>query len=315
MKNYLKIHLPMILFLLVSIAFIFLLTWLDGYRNFYIIGYGFLLVSLMAALFFSVDYYLNRGFYHYLKTGVAKRSAGFLARRVKKNLDTEHQKNQDQLAAIDAHHQNHIKFMNIWVHQMKTPVSVLELMAESGQVTTDDLLAETDRLKSGLATALNFVRLEDFGEDFIIESTSLLAILKQSIGEQKRNFIRHKVYPKITNDTDFLITTDKKWLQILLFQLISNGIKYSYAEHSIVFTLDETKRTLTIADTGRGIADADLPRVFRPFFTGSNGREIGEATGMGLYLVSLISQKLAIDVSISSVVNQGTVITLTFTEN
>ena len=46
---------------------------------------------------------------------------------------------------------------------MKTPVSVLELMAESSQIRPPyDLLAETDRLKSGLATALNFVRLEDF---------------------------------------------------------------------------------------------------------------------------------------------------------
>ncbi len=197
MKEYLKVQLPAIALFGMSIALILLLVWLDGYRNGFVIGYGLLLVGLLAIGVFTIDYLANRSFYHYLKTGLSGRSAGYLARRVKKLLDDDHHHVQEQLAAIDAHHQTHIKFMNIWVHQMKTPVSVLELMAESSQIDPYDLLAETDRLKSGLATALNFVRLEDFEEDFLIESTSLLALIKQSIGEQKRNFIRHEIYPKL----------------------------------------------------------------------------------------------------------------------
>lgn len=315
MKEYLKVQLPAIALFGMSIALILLLVWLDGYCNGFVIGYGLLLVGLLAIGVFTIDYLANRSFYHYLKTGLSGRSAGYLARRVKKLLDDDHHHVQEQLAAIDAHHQTHIKFMNIWVHQMKTPVSVLELMAESSQIDPYDLLAETDRLKSGLATALNFVRLEDFEEDFLIESTSLLALIKQSIGEQKRNFIRHEIYPKIKDETDFWITTDKKWLQILLFQLISNAIKYSNPKATVTFALDDANRSLTITDTGCGISAADLPRVFRPFYTGDNGRQRGEATGMGLYLVSLISEKLSITVTIASEVGQGTVLQLKFPES
>lgn len=74
------------------------------------------------------------------------------------------------------------------------------------------------------------------------------------------------------------------------FQLISNAIKYSNPKATVTFALDDANRSLTITDTGCGISAADLPRVFRPFYTGDNGRQRGEATGMGLYLVSLISQ-------------------------
>ena len=312
MKEYLKVHLPTMVLLLFSVALLLLLVWLDGYRNWFVIGYGLLLLLLLSVGFFTMDYVANRSFYYYLKTGRAGRGNGYLAKRVKQRLDADHLRVQKQLADIEANHQTHIKFMNIWVHQMKTPVSVLELMAESEQIDAYDLLAETDRLKSGLATALNFVRLEDFKEDFLIESASLLTIVKQSIGEQKRNFIRHEIYPKIKDESDFQITTDKKWLQILLYQIVSNAIKYSYPEGTVTFALEEATRSLTITDTGRGISAADLPRVFRPFYTGDNGRQMGEATGMGLYLVSLISQKLAIDVSITSEVNQGTTIQLIF---
>ena len=198
---------------------------------------------------------------------------------------------------------------------MKTPVSVLELMAESSQIDPYDLLAETDRLKSGLATALNFVRLEDFEEDFLIESTSLLALIKQSIGEQKRNFIRHEIYPKIKDETDFLDNNRQKMVADSTFQLISNAIKYSNPKATVTFALDDANRSLTITDTGCGISAADLPRVFRPFYTGDNGRQRGEATGMGLYLVSLISQKLSITVTIASEVGQGTVLQLKFPES
>lgn len=313
MKLFLKVHLPWLLLEIVSLGLLILLIWLDGYRDLGILIYGVSLILCLTIVFLTIDYHKNQGFYGYLKTGhMQKKSAGFISRTLQRHLHVEQQQMQQQLTAVDQHYQTHIKFMHIWVHQMKTPVAVLALMAESDQLDSDDLLAETDRLKSGLATALNFVRLEDFKEDFLIETLSLATIIKESIGEQKRSFIRHRVYPKIIDQTDFLVTTDKKWLQIMLYQLISNGIKYSDPEGQLVFTLDAEHKRLTISDAGCGIPDSDLPRIFRPFFTGDNGRALGEATGMGLYLVDMISEQLAISVAITSTQGIGTRVVLTF---
>ncbi|WP_312540705.1 sensor histidine kinase [Enterococcus sp.] len=313
MKLFLKAHLPWLLLEIVSIGLLILLIWLDGYRDLGILIYGVSLILCLTIVFLTIDYHKNQGFYGYLETGhMQKKSAGFISRTLQRHLHVEQQHMQQQLTAVDQHYQTHIKFMHIWVHQMKTPVAVLALMAESHQLDSDDLLAETDRLKSGLATALNFVRLEDFKEDFLIETLSLAAIIKESIGEQKHSFIRHRVYPKIIDQTDFLVTTDKKWLQIMLYQLISNGIKYSEPEGQLVFALDAEHKRLTISDAGCGIPDSDLPRIFRPFFTGDNGRALGEATGMGLYLVDMISEQLAISVAITSTQGIGTRVVLTF---
>lgn len=313
MKLFLKVHLPWLLLEIVSLGLLILLIWLYGYRDLGILIYGVSLILCLTIVFLTIDYHKNQGFYGYLETGhMQKKSAGFISRTLQRHLHVEQQQMQQQLTAVDQHYQTHIKFMHIWVHQMKTPVAVLALMAESDQLDSDDLLAETDRLKSGLATALNFVRLEDFKEDFLIETLSLAAIIKESIGEQKRSFIRHRVYPKIIDQTDFLVTTDKKWLQIMLYQLISNGIKYSDPEGQLVFALDAEHNRLTISDAGCGIPDSDLPRIFRPFFTGENGRALGEATGMGLYLVDMISEQLAISVAITSTQGIGTRVALTF---
>ena len=218
MKAYASVHLPKLLVTFLAISLFVLVIWLDGYRNYLVIGYGLLLFGLFIVLVYLVDYLSNTAFYHYIKHGRAThRSNGYLSKQWCKQFDAQEQQEQERLTELDQHHQNHIRFMNIWVHQMKTPVSVLALMAESEEVDSYDLLAETDRLKSGLATALNFVRLEDFTEDFVIESASLLELLKHSIGDQKRNFIRSEVYPKLMSEADITVTTDKKWLGICSF--------------------------------------------------------------------------------------------------
>ncbi len=313
MREYVKLHIARILITVLAISLFVLVIWLDGYRNYLVIGYGLLLFCLLLLFVSLAEYLSNAAFYHYLKSGKAVRgSNGSLSKKWRKQFDAREQQMQEKLTELNQHHQNHIRFMNIWVHQMKTPVSVLALMAESEKVDSYDLLAETDRLKSGLATALNFVRLEDFTEDFVIESVSLLEVVKHGIGEQKRNFIRSDVYPKLLSDADITVTTDKKWLGILLFQLISNAIKYSKPESKVCFEIDPFSRSLTISDEGCGIAEADLPRVFRPFYTGQNGRQTGEATGIGLYLVETISKQLDIDIALVSKENLGTTVTLTF---
>ncbi len=103
----------------------------------------------------------------------------------------------------------------------------------------------------------------------MIESASLLELLKHSIGDQKRNFIRSEVYPKLMSEADITVTTDKKWLGILLFQLISNAIKYSKPDSKVYFEIDPFSET--IADEGCGLQQRDLLRVFRPFIQGRMG--------------------------------------------
>jgi len=67
-----------------------------------------------------------------------------------------------------------------------------------------------------------------------------------------------------------------------------------------------------VSDFGVGIPKQDIPRVFQPFFTGENGRDFKESTGMGLYLVHEIAKHLGHKVEIYSEVKKGTTVRIIF---
>ena len=64
--------------------------------------------------------------------------------------------------------------------------------------------------------------------------------------------------------------------------------------------------TLVIEDTGIGISEQDLPRVFEKGFTGYNGREDYHSTGIGLYLCNKIMKKLGHEIYMESSQGEGT---------
>ena len=205
--------------------------------------------------------------------------------------------------------------MNLWVHQMKTPLSVLEMMAQNKQLSPPAVLTETQRLKNGLNIALNEARLSaGFQTDFVLKKLSLTHVVSSAINTQKTAFIQRNIYPAISIPEEMMIISDEKWLAFMIEQLLTNSLKYSYSEGKIDVTAIAHEETiqLMMTDYGVGIPASDLPRVKRPFFTGENGRTFGEATGMGLYLVNQVAEGLDIQLQIDSIFGQGTTITLVF---
>ena len=105
------------------------------------------------------------------------------------------------------------------------------------------------------------------------------------------------------------VLTDEKWLVFVLEQILSNALKYTRAG-SISIYMEEGK--LVIQDTGIGIYEEDLPRVFEKGFTGYNGRTDKKSTGIGLYLCKTIMDKLGHGIAIKSEVEKGTKVYLAF---
>lgn len=216
------------------------------------------------------------------------------------------------------------KFISQWIHNLKTPVSVIDLALQKieayGFEKQDgvNIQEENDRILHILEQVLNLIRLDDFAKDFQPQQTDLVANVRKVINSKKSQFIYNQVFPKFEDqDQELYVLTDPKWNELLLEQLIANGIKYSAGREGtkyIYFQLkkEEGKVILTIRDEGVGIPEYDLPRIFEPFFTGENGRSVKNSSGIGLYFSAQIAQKLALDLSVSSIVNQGTVVTLSY---
>ncbi len=235
-----------------------------------------------------------------------------------------HQKYLGQISRLNTQMNTRNVLYSQFFHGMKSSVSVIELACEKiyGQglqenvyltdTPVDDITVENEKLKKNLEQALNLLRLDAFANDYMPAWVDLPALVTRVINDHKRDFIYAGVFPKLSGEG--FVQTDSKWCGFIIGQLISNAIKYSNPGANVIFEIEEHDEgtKLSITDYGIGIPPEDLPRVFDMFFTGANGRQRKEATGIGLFMVKHITEQLGIGLHICSETGKGTSVTLTF---
>lgn len=222
--------------------------------------------------------------------------------KIYENIMTIYEKNKDMENSFEDKMRVFKEYVSMWAHQIKTPLFSLDLILNDHPIDDHAAKAELFAIEEYIETLLSYTRLESLSTDFVFEEASLDELISSSIKKYSKVFIRKK------NKVDFkptglMLTTDKKWFAFILDQILSNSNKYTQ-EGTISFYMDGQK--LIIEDTGIGIRDEDLPRVFDKSYTGYNGRIYKKSTGIGLSLVKSASENLAIDVSIESKLGEGT---------
>ncbi|WP_336769793.1 sensor histidine kinase [Bacillus bombysepticus] len=323
MKLFLREHIPYICFSIIQLFVVLTVYWLDGYNHLYTALYSVFLGGCFLIGFLLYRYFSHRRFYNKLSNpsealedSLEELDATPLAVALHRLLKTKYNQYYQQLKSWEYKQKEHLTFINQWVHQMKTPLSVIELITqeENGEVF-ESIVEEVDQMQYGLEMVLYMARLQTFEQDFYVERVSLQETVQEVIRENKRLFIRSYVYPEVKVKQNIMVETDKKWLRFVIHQVISNAIKYSAGSRKnvTITTLEEEHSViLAIQDHGVGIPKEDLPRVFRPFYTGMNGRKFKESTGMGLYLVKNIIKRLEHEIEIISEVGKGTTIRIIF---
>ena len=112
------------------------------------------------------------------------------------------------------------------------------------------------------------------------------------------------------------VYADRKWIEFILRQILSNSIKYRDQNRDMELTYEMINKPdcseLIISDNGIGVDESDLGRVFEKGFTGKNGRIYGKSTGIGLYLCKKMCNKMYIGIEIYSKKGVGTQVVLTF---
>ncbi|WP_203245914.1 sensor histidine kinase [Sporosarcina beigongshangi] len=320
---FLKEHLSFLLFQLLLVLFILLLYWLDGFRNLNTAVYAISMSLLLTAGYLVGKFIMRRSFYAAITLKPDKMEDALIrhaqAPEHKQTADfTRHlyRLYQNEVQQLYASQHRQLHFMNQWVHQMKTPISVIGLLLqEQDDLDRDSLNEEIDKLRRGLDSVLVNARLETFEQDMQIERVVLKTVVQEIITEHKRLFITNGVFPVISIDEKFSVATDVKWLNIVIGQFITNAVKYTFEQGKKVhLTATHTEQgiELVIRDEGIGIPSSDLNRVTKAFFTGENGRLTGESTGMGLYIASEVCGRLGHRLAIESELGKGTTVTVLF---
>ena len=211
-------------------------------------------------------------------------------------------------------------------HELRTPLAVikgtLEVLSRKPrtQIEYEEKIKfcvlEVDRLNYLVDELLLLARFENQKKDIKVESIYLNAMILDVLTRNAEAISAKKIQISTVLETDFYYTTDPYLFSIVLHNLVSNAIKYSYDDgkieikmwrelHQIIFTLE---------DNGVGIEKADIEKVFNPFYR-SNPSEHPEVkgTGLGLSIVNRLSDLLHFDIKISSE-NTGTIVTLILKE-
>lgn len=323
MKLFIRDQLPLFFLYFVQLFVVTSIYWLDGYHHLTISLYAIFLSTCLLIAYLCYRYWTNRSFYQRLEkpptsmedfTSEWQRSP--LSESLHQLLICQFDHYKRDLHNYKYKLEDHVQFIHQWVHQMKTPISVIHLIIQDeDDVRFRAIGDELDRLKKGLEMVLYTARLDLFEHDFYVETIQLEKMVRSVTSSQKRLFIRKHVFPSIEIPENLTIATDEKWLSFVLTQLITNAVKYTIHENRKVYFrgLKQGRHIiLEIQDEGVGIPESDLPRVFEPYFTGENGRHFQESTGMGLHLAKQICEKLGHRIEIESKVGQGTTVRILF---
>jgi len=179
-------------------------------------------------------------------------------------------------------------------HQTKTPIANLvlhsELLKESDlnpeqEECVDAVLRESDKLRFLIDALVKLSRLENGILSLNPAKESVHSIVTEVASEMRSKADKKGLYIRTDlPDEDVTASFDRKWTAEALINIVDNAVKYTEAG-GITIAVDnyEMFACITVKDTGIGIAEEDIPKIFGRFNRLESSRN-EEGVGIGLYL-------------------------------
>jgi len=208
-------------------------------------------------------------------------------------------------------------------HELKTPVSSIQTLAEALEVTLHDdpermaslvnrLGIEAERLARVVRDLLDLRRLEDRGP-LEREMVDLAELTREIVADLVSRAEAREVELAVDAPDRLTIAGVKDDLETIVKNLVSNGIQYNRPGGSVEVRIVDGDEAvvLTVTDTGIGIPPEDLSRVFERFYRvdTARSRETG-GTGLGLSIVRHAVQNLGGSIGVDSALDEGTAFTV-----
>ena len=264
------------------------------------IEYVFLGIEILGFILFI---YLIVHWFQYQKVSDVKDDNERLFNE-NKNLKSEMLNQKDDLNA----------YFLMWLHQIKTPMTVSKLLLEKPDETTNTKLKmQLMYIEQYINMAMNYLKMIDHSTDMDITQVNLDDIIKNLLKKYSLLFIHNHISLEYQSNVTHVIS-DSQWLTILIEQILSNALKYT-ENGKIAIQYLEDKHALEIRDTGIGIRSEDIPKIFDRGYSGFNGRMNEKSSGLGLYLAKKISERLNIQIEVESKLSQGSIFRLVFPTN
>lgn len=322
------------LFLILSIAtlgFSFLLLFyleVDLYAIIFIT-----LLNLISFLtYHTYDYFNKKKYYDelmynldalekkYLISDVMEKGSFLESRLIYKIINETTKSMKDDISELKINNKEYREYIELWVHEIKTPISSCKLIIENNKSDlTNSINEEVIKVENYIEQALFYARSNALEKDYIIKELNLKNIINKVIKRNSKVLIQEKIKIEAI-DLDKTIYTDSKWIEFIINQVLNNSIKYmdyNKNENKIKFYTREIGENIVlyIEDSGIGMNEKDVVKAFDKGYTGENGRRFSKSTGIGLYLCRKLVSKLGLGINLESEVNKGTKVAIIFPIN
>lgn len=221
----------------------------------------------------------------------------------------------DNVAEIERENKEYREFVELWVHEIKTPIASSKFTIENNKnEVTASLKHEINKIDDYVEKALFYARSSSVEKDYIIKKINLETLINTCIKKDASYLIEKGVRIEKSN-LDYDIYTDEKWVEFILHQIISNSIKYFNKDINTLSFSSECKKEkviLSIRDNGIGMNEKSMLKAFDKGYTGENGRKYKESTGIGLYLSKKLCSKLGLEIYINSKEGEWTEVRIIF---
>ena len=208
-------------------------------------------------------------------------------------------------------------------HELKSPLTSIlgyAQMIEQGFLETKEEVKEAlekirqegKRMNDIISEMLDLSRLESESKSEEYKVLSLQEALEHNINLLLTSANEKNIEIRIEGE-NFSVYLIKEDLDILLKNLLENAIRYNKQNGKVLISLVKEKHLLSIQDTGIGIPEESLSRIFERFYRvdKSRSRKLG-GTGLGLSIVKHICTNEKIQIHVASKLDEGTTFTLTF---
>lgn len=209
-------------------------------------------------------------------------------------------------------------------HELRTPLMAMLATVEAmqdGVYPTDNehletVASETRRLARLVQQMLDLSRMENHTAPMNIETVDVVELVRGIVNAQEPLFHERDLRLRFADETQGkkpLIEADPDMITQCVINLMSNAMRYTPEGGWVIVTVgfDRKHLTISVSDTGIGIAKEDLSRIFGRFWRAdaSRAREAG-GLGVGLAVTKQIVERHHGFISVESELEKGTTFTI-----
>lgn len=196
------------------------------------------------------------------------------------------------------------EFLSRMSHELRTPLNAILGFSEFLQLDDAEL---NDRQRRGLSLihqagrhlltlidgVLQLAKIDAGKEDLVVEAVDVRDLIEQSFSLVQPLASKRSIRLDMSIREPLYVNADSIRLKQIFVNLLSNAIKYNREHGSVLVdakVLEDDLAQVRVRDTGVGVADAELNKLFEPFYRVSATTSQAEGSGIGLSICRRLAE-------------------------